>query len=200
MQQAFEIKGVRKKSFLHSLFHCWHTILQDYEHELYPWDLGYLYRERTNVGFLSAAAAKKGCLVLEEFNCKKKGWKGKRRTGRGDLWIYQPSGTGYRFEAKRIEPNVKTKDIKQEVKKALKKALGEAKRVLSEDWPEKPVGIVFVVPYIPKRYEYDVENLRHELLDATPMSADFCAIHFCEQEVKEHRYRRPCVAIIGKYV
>jgi hypothetical protein len=200
MLQAFDAKGMGKKSFVYSLFHCWHTILEDYEKTFYPWDLGYHYRERTNIGFLAAAAVKKGCLVLQEFMCQRRR-RGKRRIGRGDLWIHNTlTGREYQFEAKWIERNVKTRDIKQEVQKALKKALNEVNQVPSEDRPKKSGGIVFVVPYIPKGYEYDVEDLRHELLDLTSMGADFSAIHFCGREVSECRYQRPCVAVIGKYI
>ncbi|MBA7593822.1 hypothetical protein ES703_00756 [subsurface metagenome] len=201
--ESFYYAGVRRGSFLHKLLESWADTLCKYEEIMYPSDLPYLYRERTNVGFLASAATKLGALVLEEFSCNKKRGR-KQRPGRADLWIWAGGkAPDYQFEAKYISPNARTKPLESEIKEALKEATKDICKIpmhdRAEDWVG--IGIVFVVPYFPRRREFSSNQLRNRLLHISSLNADFCAIHFCQGELQAttpHCF--PCVAIVGKYV
>jgi hypothetical protein len=203
MSGNFETRGIGKKTFLYQLFYSWHKTLEDFEDKMYKrGELGYDYKERSNIGLVAAAAAKKGCLVLEEFTCDKRHGR-KTRLGRGDLWIKPPEGKEYQFEAKRVGPNVRS--IQKEVQKAVQDVECDLKEVYVSDIPrrERPklTGIVFVVPYVPKRqwHRYNIKSLKNTLLDLKSLGVDFSAIHFCKQEIRTPTYGLPCVAIVGKY-
>ena len=190
----FETKEIRKETFLYSLLKSWHKTLEDYEKS--EKDLGYDYRERTNIGFLAAAATKKRCIVLEEYMCDKK--RGHREiSGRADLLIIVPNNNRYQFEAKRIELNVSSEDFDKKVKDTLNSALGDIKKITKKYREGKPAGIVFVIPKIPKGWEDSLKNLKDKLLDLKSLNADFSAVHFC-QDIPPSK-QSPCVAVVGKW-
>jgi hypothetical protein len=196
----FVTSGINKETFFHSLLESLHRTLEDYEKS--EKDLGYDYRERTNIGFFAAAAARKGCIVLEEFMCNKK--RGHREiSGRADLWIKTPRNRRYQLEAKRIELSATTKDFDKKVQDALKSAIGDIKKITKEYVEGKTVGVVFVIPRIAKGY--DLQNLKEMLLDRKSLNADFSAVHFCKQEIfrqkdiKSLAQKIPCVALVGKW-
>lgn len=201
--KEFEFRGISEGTFLYDLVRSWHKILKEFEERMYPLDLGYGYQERTNIGFLAAAASRNGCSVLEEFQCDKRR-RNKRRLGRGDLWIKTSKGREYQFEAKQVILKVKTKDIKPKVSKALESALDDAKQV--EEKPKKLVGLVFVIPYLSsklKEHQDCIDKLRNDLLDVNELGADFAVVHFCKKEIVKEKYDPgncwPCVALVGKY-
>lgn len=69
---------------------CQRDYISCFKEEDTAQDLGYFYNERTNIGFLAAAAwRQKNWVALEEFACDKKHRveKGKLSKGRADLYI-----------------------------------------------------------------------------------------------------------------
>jgi hypothetical protein len=69
---------------------CQRDYIRCFKDDEKAWDMGYFYNERTNIGFLAAAAwRQRGWVALEEFRFDKKHRteKGKVSKGRADLYI-----------------------------------------------------------------------------------------------------------------
>mgnify|MGYP006269427685 CR=1 FL=1 len=56
MGKYFDCVGLANQPFLYNLLRVWHTVLRDFEITIK--DIPYDYRERTNIGFIAAAATK----------------------------------------------------------------------------------------------------------------------------------------------
>ncbi len=72
----------------HSILEEWLLVIERYSRHTGGGDSPFGYRERANVGLLSAAAWRAGRVAIEEFaHEKKKGEKGGKKLGRADLKI-----------------------------------------------------------------------------------------------------------------
>jgi len=143
----------------------WRHLIEEYCKRM-EMDVPYIYTERALVGTFAAAVWRAGSISLEEYSTTKGLRKGRgirERPGRADLWI-MPKVMGKHphgciFEAKWIWLDIGRKsslnDLPSKCKELLRRAREDAKKVREAG---KRLGLVFVIPYLSKRWKRDVEQ------------------------------------------
>jgi hypothetical protein len=176
--KVFEFEGDRRRVLIYELLKRWNQDLIIYEKRI-PEDLPYFYIERTNVGLLSSAAIKLGALTLEEYSVKR-GRRAKERQGRADLWIEYK---GYTFDIEAKQDWVALNSSR--IAKKVQRLMGAAEQSLEDlkDKADKSVGIVFLVPLLPRAKKPDFEGFSKKILDIGSYKGDFAAIHISEERI-----------------
>jgi len=184
------------------LIEKWDRLLIDFENVMTTEDLPYIYKERTSVGLLAAAATKKGYIVLEEYGTEKQ-HKGQTRAGRADLWLYKKDKSiDISLEAKYKEISWSSKKVIEVVKPILKKAVSDVNEVRPSEGAKYSLGVVFVRPYNANPDSYNPDDFWDQFGDKSSLGADFCAMHLCKYEIwSEQKYNKgyPGICIAGKF-
>ena len=133
----------------------WIEVICDFTNNYDNSDALYWYNERANVGALASALTLSDSYVLEEYSCPKS-YHGEKWQGRSDIF-FVCGNQGYVAEAKQCWVSIsrRSKPFYEKVNNLLKEAREQA--VSSEEKECRKLGVVFIVPYIPKT-ETDNKN------------------------------------------
>lgn len=174
----------------------WTRMVEAYSNDVDPADALYWYNERATLSTLAAAAARVDCYVLEEYRTPKLS-QDRQWSGRADLWIRSPRSE-YILEAKQLlvlassEPS----GLAGTIDSALATACADA-----DCHPLDPkycmLGVVFIVPYIPKARHRDrdtcVSMLETALADAD-LDVSALAVPKRASPINDQGYLYPAVA------
>ena len=194
---------MRRPHLIKNLLEMWDRTLGDFEKVMTINDLPYIYGERTNIGFLAAAATKIELVVLEEYALQKR--KGRQsKQGRADLYLCSKDGSfDINIEAKLKELSWNSRRASEVIKPVLQDAVNDVDKVHPSENPKCSLGIVFVRLYNANPNEFDPGNFWTQLGDRTSFGADFCAMHLCRYEVwSQQKYNEgyPGIGIVGKFL
>ena len=149
------MKQYRKDSFIDAgslpalkpILRSWIDVQLAYEHAMGHDDRAWSYRERTCVGFLSAAAWQCGGVTLEEWRTEK-GPKKQTRHGRCDLYICRRNQEFF-IEAKHMYSRATGRSEREltYIARQLDRAVGDASVLQCERSTQ--LGVLFVAPYYP---------------------------------------------------
>lgn len=140
-----------------------------------PGDLGWFYNERSNIGFLAAAAwMVPSWIAIEEFALEKKRGR-EKRNGRADIYIGATLDTRRKFcdmaiEAKQAWPRSE-KGLKSALDihnshSALARACADAKESLSRRYVAYRCGAVFITPQINSSNEQVARKRRVDIFES----------------------------------
>jgi hypothetical protein len=152
----------------------WISVQLDYANAMEHKDYAWWYRERTCVGFLSAAVWRSGGVTLEEWQTKK-GPKEQSKHGRCDLYICH-SGKELYVEAKHMYSRARGKTERElgYIQRKLDDAVADARRLQCKRCLQ--LGILFVAPfYPPGKQEGLVEHIAKWLKDVESVPHDAMA-------------------------
>jgi len=193
----------RRPKLIENLLEEWDKTLREFEKVMTVEDLPYIYGERTNIGFLAAAATKMGIIVLEEYALQKR--KGRLlKPGRADLWLYSNKNSiDISIEAKLKTLSWKSRKLPELINPILQDAVKEVDKVRPSENSRYSLGIVFVRPYHANLDEFEPDVFWNQLGDRSSFKADFCAFHLCDYEVwsqQENHEGCPGIGIVGKFL
>src|SRR5213593_78577 len=132
---------------LNPILESWIAVQLEYGHAMENDDEAWWYRERTCVGFLSAAAWRCGGVTLEEWQTKK-GSKEHARNGRCDLYICR-RGQQFFIEAKHMYSRATGKRERElrYIGSELERAAVDASALQCKR--SEKLGVLFVAPFYP---------------------------------------------------
>ena len=161
MLRHIDIRSKRLKP-LRPLLNCWTDLNVRYARDWKGKDCPWWYNERTFVGLLAAAAWIVGGHSLEEYSTRKH----RRRSqypGRGDLY-FKLDSVSYIAEAKHEWVVASWRSTMRS--KLLRKSLRVARKsVVDAETPRgRKLGLLFVVPMVPKRERGDILKLVDRLI------------------------------------
>jgi len=149
------MKRYRKDSFIDAgslpafkpILQSWLDVQLAYERAMKHDDQAWWYRERTCVGFLSAAAWQSGGVTLEEWQTEK-GPKEKSRHGRCDLYIFRRNQQFF-IEAKHMYSRATGRSEREltYINRQLDRAVADASVLQCKR--SQQLGVLFVVPFYP---------------------------------------------------
>lgn len=184
-----------------ALLESWDKTLRELEKAFGIHDLPYVYRERTNVGILAAAATKLGYLTFEEYSVEKRRQR-RWRQGRADLYICsKDSRKEFNIEAKYKVVSFRNQRLAQTIAPILETVIKDVV-VLRKSEHSRRIGIVFLRPWGAKPDDFDPTPFWSQLRDRASYGADFCAFHLCKFEIwsqQETHNDCPGIAVVGKY-
>jgi hypothetical protein len=157
----FSRPGVRvndKLSLPPAFLRKWIDVLEEYRRKV-EGDLPWWYHERTQIGFLAAAAWRaRGGAALEEWRTDKTSADGSKRNGRGDLWI-QLGKRYWHIEAKRASVRLGSSPYSAvtRTRAALRDACDDAAAIKAYRG-ERRIGVAFVAPVIAHKRADDAER------------------------------------------
>jgi hypothetical protein len=144
------------------LLRCWLDLNVRYARDWKWKDCPWWYNERTFVGLLAAAAWRTGGHSLEEYATRKQYRRG-QYAGRGDLYFRLKSG-GYIAEAKHewLRAGSRAQMAPSRLSELLRNARSSV--VDAETTRCKKLGLLFIVPTVPKRQRGDIRTLVERLI------------------------------------
>ena len=189
---------------MRTLFKAWNNVLEEYE---LAWrevkNLPYVYNEQAEVGLLAVAARDTRGLPFLEFSIRKQGQE-KNYGGRADLEIYWRKILDWNLgiEAKAINISCslrrRDKDLIQTLKAPLTEAHISVKKLRKSyfDYLALVIGRL-----VNASDDFSRKQLLAVLFKAAwQVKADFCAIHFCDDDIWKSSEFNDCpgIVIIGK--
>jgi hypothetical protein len=164
-------------------------------------DALYWWNERANISILAGAVWESGEYALEEFRVDKK-YRKERRRGRADLW-FSWRGIGYLAEVKRIGVPLSNKacECTEKIRKSLESARKDVVITKMGSYAERALGIVFVVPYLPKNEKTRMNETLGRLLDEIEkVDYDIMAYIFprSSRSLCDKKYYFPGVVLLGR--
>ena len=141
-------EGFDNGSLWRAVLERWLSLLEEYEKaESACPDLAYWYGERPLTGLLGVAAWMVKGWSLEEFGAERQSRFGKKRQGRGDLWIGRSCAKAI-VEAKICWVNQKDVDkASDHVNMGLRKSRSQLRKLVLAGDDGQPVSVCYVVPH-----------------------------------------------------
>ena len=186
-----------------SLFKSWSDVLEEYE---IAWrnekNLPYVYNEQAEVGLLAIAARDTKGLPFIEFSIRKHS-KENDYGGRADLEIYWKKLDWYlEVEAKPIGISCSLRRRDKDLVQTLKTPLEEARNCADKLKKSYHDRLALVIGLLVRASgDFDRKQFCKVLFNAAwHVRADFCAIHFCENDIWMNSDFNKCpgIALIGK--
>jgi len=184
--QKITIRDEKRRAHFNEILEEWCQVIAKYTNEYCPEDALYWHNERATLSSFSVAAGRQNFHVLEEYKADKKGEdRSKRYTGRADLFLAK-GRTEYIIEAKQVSFSI-SKQSGSPVKKITKSLSQARKDAASSNIDGGPVyGLVFAVPYIPKLFMDDQDDLIKEFI-VSLKEIDYDAMAYVFPEKAETR-------------
>ncbi|GAG55246.1 unnamed protein product, partial [marine sediment metagenome] len=161
-----KIRSSRLRNHLKPILDEWIKIIDGYSNNVKD-DALYWHNEMASVSSLAGAIwRQKDHLAIEEYVTEKRTKrKGKKWNGRGDLY-FRCGRTDYIAEAKQKEVSISSTASKtiDHIKEALDNALDDVEAAHPAGG-ETPLGVVFVVPYIPLSGKNQKASLINQFID-----------------------------------
>ena len=201
---SFSIKNPSHAYKLKNLFRAWNEVLIEYESAWREYkNLPYIYNEQAEIGLLAIAARDTKGFPFIEFSIQKHG-QGKNYGGRADLEIYWKKKLDWCLgvEAKPANISCSSRRRDKNLVQTIKVPLEEAQKCVNTLRSSYHDRLALVIgKLVHASDDFDRKQLRTDLFSAAwRLKADFCTIHFCEDDIwKNSDYDNcPGIALIGK--
>jgi hypothetical protein len=201
---SFPTKNPSHANKLKSLFKAWNNLLEEYELAWRKYkEIPYVDNEQAEVSLLAIAARDTKGLPLMEVSKQKHEQKADY-SGRVDLEIYWTMKLDWclGIEAKKVfiscSPRRKDKDYVQTIKSPLDEA-GKCVKTIEKSYIDSMALVIGILSQASE--DFDEKRFCIDIFSAAwKIKADFCSIHFCEEDIwKNSNFKRyPGIALIGK--
>jgi len=147
------IRYERLRTHFRPILEEWTKLICRYTEEYDPEDALYWYNERATLSTLAHAIVCQNNIALEEYRMKKNSIHDGQWEGRADLFFVRGM-THYVAEAKQMWLSISHRAQRSRWRKRIGDKLNIARReaVQSKEYQSmRPIGVLFVVPYVPDR-------------------------------------------------
>jgi len=186
------------------LLRAWNGVLEEYEG---AWRkvkiLPYIYNEQAEIGLLATAARDTQSLPFIEFSTQKI-INGKRYVGRADLEIYWTEKLDWclGIEAKPASISCSSRRRNKDLFFIIQEPLEEARKCVKTIKKHYVDCMALVIGLLNHASDdFNRKQFCKDLFDAAwRLKADFCVIHFCDDEIWKNSWDKDCpgIALIGK--